>query len=514
MTKKVDKQAAAAWLEQAVAKGVVAGNAPVAGATGAGELLFPASIAAAGGDSLVMVKLGGSPAAPCLAVFGPNGGRFAGTRAKAAGAAALFCPLDHANAERLRRLLPFTAPSRLGSEPVTIGLGDRLGLASPGHLRLVAGRAAAPVLAQQSVRELNLTNRTCEDVLDAATWAVFQEGYRRPWGADGDHLKSADWVEKEVRVGYTMITADVSDSIRKEYDAAAESVVLEAYGKLPAARRAQLEGRYLPLSISLDTGEKIAFDRPQLARIVMVYLDALDAAEGLYRAGVKAGGADAFDFELSIDETATPTLPAAHVFAATEMQLRGVPLYSVAPRFVGEFQKGIDYVGDAAAFERSFRTHAAIARHFGYRISVHSGSDKFTVFPIVGRETRSRFHLKTAGTNWLQALEVICDNEPETFRRLYAHALKTFPAARQYYHITPDMANVPPAEGLDRQGLRSLLANSDTRQVLHVTYGEMLRDAGINRTIFSILEANIEAYWESVGRHIGRHLDSLGIGGR
>ena len=155
----------------------------------------------------------------------------------------------------------------------------------------------------------------------------------------------------------------------------------------------------------------------------------------------------------------------------------------------------------------SFRVHAAIARHFGYRISVHSGSDKFTVFPIVGRETRSFFHLKTAGTNWLQALEVICDKEPETFRELYAWALKTFPAARQYYHITPNMANVPPAEGLDPAGLRGLLANSDTRQVLHVTYGEMLRDATVNSRIYGILEANIEAYWKSVERHIGRHLD-------
>lgn len=514
MTNKVDKQAAAAWLEQAVAKGVVVNSVPAAGAAAARELLFPGSLATVGRDSLALVKLGGSPAAPCLAVFGPNGGRFAGAFVKAAGAAARFCALDHGNANRLRKVLPFTAPSRLGGEPVTIGLGDRLGLASPGHLRLVAGRAAAPVLAQQSVRELNLTNRTYEDVLDAATWAVFQEGYRRPWGADGDHLKSADWVQTAVKLGYTMITADVSDSIRKDFDTAAESAVLEAYGKLPASRRAELEGRYLPLAVSLDTGEKIGFDRPQLARIVLVYLDALDAAEQLYRAGVKAGGGATFDFELSIDETATPTLPAAHVFAATEMKLRDVPLFSVAPRFIGEFQKGIDYVGDAAAFERSFRTHAAIARHFGYRISVHSGSDKFTVFPIVGRETRKLFHLKTAGTNWLQALEVICEKEPDYFRQLYACALKTFPAARQYYHITPDMTNVPPAESLTPEGLRGLLANADTRQVLHVTYGEMLRDAEVNRRIYAILEANIEAYWKSVERHIGRHLDSLGVGGR
>jgi hypothetical protein len=136
------------------------------------------------------------------------------------------------------------------------------------------------------------------------------------------------------------------------------------------------------------------------------------------------------------------------------------------------------------------------------------------VFPTVGLETRGFFHLKTAGTNWLQALEVICETEPQFFRELYAHALRTFPAARQYYHITPNMANVPPADGLDQAGLRGLLSNSDTRQVLHVTYGEMLRDAVLHDRIYSVLEGNIEAYWRSVERHIARHLDTLGVGSR
>jgi hypothetical protein len=509
--KKVDTQAASAWLGRAVERGAVANNVPAAGAVGAADLFFTGSLATVGQDTLVLAALEGSPARPCLVVFGPNRGRFAGTLVKAAGATARFCPLDHGNAERLRKLLPFTGPSRLGGEPVTIGLGDRLGLASPGHLRLIAGRAAAPVLAQQSVRELDLTNRTYEDVLDAATWAVFQEGFRRPWGADGDHLKTADWVRKAVRLGFTMITADVSDHIHKEFDGAPDQTVLEAYVRLPAARRAELEGRYLPLTLSLDTNEKIGFTRADLARIALVYLEALDAAEQMYRAGVKAGGGAArFDFELSIDETATPTMPAAHVFAATEMKTRGVPLFSVAPRFIGEFQKGIDYIGNPAEFDRSFRTHAAIARQFGYRISVHSGSDKFTVFPTVGRETRSTFHLKTAGTNWLQALEVISEKEPAFFGELYAYALKTFPAARKYYHITPDMANVPPADGV--KDLAGLLVNSDTRQVLHVTYGEMLRDPEVNRRIYAVLETHIEAYWKSVERHIGKHLDLLGVG--
>ena len=243
--------------------------------------------------------------------------------------------------------------------------------------------------------------------------------------------------------------------------------------------------------------------------LVLVYGQAVSYAAELFEAGKSVGGD--FDFELSIDETATPTLPAAHVFVATEMRHRGIPLFSMAPRFIGEFQKGIDYIGDAREFEKSFRTHASIARHFGYRISVHSGSDKFTVFPIVGKQTHLYFHLKTAGTNWLEALGVICATETGFFRRLWSYALEVFPKARQYYHITPDMENIPKAGLLDDGELGALLENPDSRQILHVTYGEMMKDAEIGDRIFAILLENLEAYWEGLERHIGRHLTKLGV---
>jgi hypothetical protein len=101
------------------------------------------------------------------------------------------CDLNHENAEAVRKIFPFTRPVVLGLRP-SIGLGDRLGLANPGHLRAVAGTGFRPVLAQQSVRELERTMRETEDVMDAATWAVFQEGFREGFGADADHLKTPE----------------------------------------------------------------------------------------------------------------------------------------------------------------------------------------------------------------------------------------------------------------------------------------------------------------------------------
>ena len=148
------------------------------------------------------------------------------------GGKALFGTLSHANAVALRRALPFTAPSPVGDREVTFGVGDRLGVAGPGHLRVMKRYQACPVLAQQSVRELDLTGRNYEQVLDASTWAVFQEGYEQPWGADGDHLKTEEWVRTALRVGYTMITADVSDYIRKEFDGADAARISEAYAGL------------------------------------------------------------------------------------------------------------------------------------------------------------------------------------------------------------------------------------------------------------------------------------------
>jgi hypothetical protein len=504
------------WLEQARGAGLLTGaglsadraaEAPAAGAVSA--LLYPASVREERGHVYALLKLGSGPA---LGIFGPGVPGFSGvSRRLGENQQALFCPLIHENALRLRSELPFTAPSPLASQRATIGLGDRLGVASPGHIRTVRERGAAPVLAQQSVRELDLTARSYADVLDAASWAVFQEGYERPWGADGDHLKTEEWVRTAIEVGYTMITADVSDYIRGEYMTRSREEVLAAYAELAPALRRALEAEYLNRPSALDTGEEIGFNEEELARVALVYGEAVNHAERLYRAGVEAAAAGGFDFELSVDETETPTTPRAHLFVAGECRRRRLGVTSLAPRFVGEFQKGIDYIGDPGEFEKSFAIHAAIARSFGYRISVHSGSDKFRVFPAVGRLTEGSFHIKTAGTSWLEAVRVIARLEPALYRRLHAAALDSFGRATGYYHVTTDLSRVPALDSLADSELPGLFDNPDARQLIHITYGELLRDPAMKHDFFSALEQHIEAYWQALQVHIGRHLDRLGI---
>jgi hypothetical protein len=480
--------------------------------------LARASWAEADGIQLCMAAIGARRALAISGRAGAAAGFEAGQEFRAAGTSLWLFPLTHGNAARLRSLLPFTAPSPLAARAaspegpgVTFGLGDRLGIAGPGHIRALRGRAVLPVLAQQSVRELTLTGRTFDDVLDASTWAVFQEGLRSPWGADADHLKTEEWVGRAFAAGFTMITADVSDHMRPGHEARPASEVRAAYAGLDADCRAELERRYLSRSFPLEGGKAVRFTEVAFKKTVLVYREAVEHAVRLYRAAAVAAGGAGFDFELSIDETTTPTAPQAHLFVAMEASRKGVVLSSLAPRFPGEFQKGIDYIGDVAEFRRSFVQHAAIARSLGHRISVHSGSDKFSVFPAVGELSRGAFHIKTAGTSWLEALRVIAALDPALFRELYARAIDRYGEARKLYHVTPNLSSLPDPGSLPSAGFPALLDDPDARRVLHITYGEILASADLRTGLARALEENLDAYWAGLERHLARHLDALAV---
>jgi hypothetical protein len=473
--------------------------------TGHEDMLYPHSLRTIGNDTVLAVKLSSDD---MILVVGKTSQGFKGIRVDDKDLKIFACPLDHANAVNLRKKFKYTSPSPLSSSDITIGLGDRLGIASEGHLRLLKGLNVNPVLAQQSVRELTLTERTYEEVLDSASFAVFKEGYDKPWGADGDHLKTVDWVKGALKTGFTMITADVSDHMHNEFSGMDETRLIAYYEKLGNNYINDIEKRYLGCPLELDTRDMISFSKKDLMECSLIYKDAIDHAVKLYKSGFKVK--KDFDFELSIDETVTPTSYQAHVFVAKETALRGIKIASLAPRFIGEFQKGIDYKGDVAEFEKTFAVHASISRCLGHKISVHSGSDKFAIFPIVSRHAK-RYHLKTAGTNWLQALEVISEKDPVLFKKIYAEAVDTYPKAKQYYHITPDMNNVPQIGSIADNGLPLLFQNNDVRQVLHIAYGELFKSAEIKERIYTTLKDNIDEYHLSLNRHIGKHFNLLGI---
>ncbi|MCL2661699.1 MAG: tagaturonate epimerase family protein [Oscillospiraceae bacterium] len=371
-----------------------------------------------------------------------------------------LCPLTVENSKIIRRLFDFTNPKSSKGNDITIGLGDRLGLATAGHIRLLKDYDVFPIFAQQSIRELNLTGRTYEDVLSSAVWAVFREGYKNGYGADGDHLKTREEVKYALDCGFTMITLDCSEHIPH----------------------------------GLEAVVKFTTD--------------------IYHEHIRGKN---IDCELSIDETQTVTTPEDHLFVAQALKKSGVEIRSLAPRFCGEFQKGIDYIGDVKQFEREFKSHVEIAEKFGYKISIHSGSDKFSIFPIVGKLTGGKYHLKTAGTNWLEAVRVVATTDPALYREMHLFALENLEEARKYYHITCDLSKIKPLADTPDIMLPSYLDEDNARQVLHITYGLILqakKEDGTPRfhdRIYRVLRTREDEYTDALEKHIGMHLIELGL---
>lgn len=436
---------------------------------------------------------------------------FVGEKKTISGVETVVAPLNHENACTLRKLFAFTAPARVLGKERSFGVGDRLGIATPGHIAVFEKYDAYPVLAQQSMRELTLTNRTYEDVLDCATFTVYRDGFEKGFGADGDHLKKAEDVRYALDLGFTMITLDCSDHID---NAAADLSDAEVEAKYEKSE--ELEALYLGKTFDVGEGITIEFSAEELRRIVLVYGKAIDFAVSIYKEFFEGGKYNA-DFEISIDETLTPTTPLQHFFVANELTRRGVHFETMAPRFCGEFQKGIDYIGDIEQFTAEMTVHSRIARHFGYKLSIHSGSDKFSTFPIIGEKTRGIFHVKTAGTNWLEAMRVIAMVDPKFYREVHAYALEAFDEATKYYHVTTDLSKIPALNTMTDADLPTYFDQNDARQLIHITYGLILSRKNADGSftfrdkLYSLWREHESVYTAALVRHIGRHLDLLGV---
>jgi len=418
----------------------------------------------------------------------------------------VIAPTDAANAAAMRALFPHLRPRRLGLA-TSAGMGDRLGLATPGHLRATRGTGVLPIVAQQSMRENARTHRTPRQVIDDAMWGVLQEGWLEGYGADADHLKTPADIDLCVAAGYTFFTIDPGDHVNNAAHAAPladlkSSIDAEFPWEALEISHSQLHDRYLNKIFTIEEYE-ISFPPETLVRAAMKYGQAIAHTVRMYRH--LASLTDDFELEVSVDETETVTSPAEHFFIASELKRLGVKWVSLAPRYVGEFEKGVDYIGDLDVFEASLAQHAAIARHFGpYKLSIHSGSDKFSIYPAFARQTRGVVHLKTAGTSYLEALRVIGRVNPDLFREILALAIERYPTDRATYHVSGELGNVPDPASVPDAELENYLDQFDARQVLHVTYGSALDT--FEAAIIDTLKADDEAYYNALEIHFRKHL--------
>jgi hypothetical protein len=422
---------------------------------------------------------------------------------------------DPANAVNIRKALPWTAPKTVGLA-TSAGLGDRLGLATPGHIRAVRekGGEVVPFLTQQSIREMTRTQRTPVEVMDDGTWGVLQEGYRDGFGSDADHLQTPEDIDATAPTGFTMFTIDPGAHVNDDADDLSTEDLAKAYTALDfdalETTADELTNAYSGKSFTLEGDESVQFDAEDFLRAAVKYGNAIGHVAKMYRhlADTKDGD---FEVEASVDETESPTTVAEHYFFANELKRLGVQWVSLAPRFVGRMEKGVDYIGDLDVFTNAFRGHVAVMRTLGpYKISIHSGSDKFNIYPIVADMTDGYVHLKTAGTSYLEAVRAIAKIDPPLFREIYDFARGRWDEDRKTYHVSADLAKVKRAEELNDDELVAVVDEFDARQVLHCTFGSVLTADGGDRfkkRMYEELKRDEETHYAMLAHHLGKHLE-------
>lgn len=409
-------------------------------------------------------------------------------------------------------------------ERYSLGVGDRFARQARAQLR------ACMLAAEQGVEVIPVWNKSNREHLiigsepastrAAADAAVKALGWRRPYHVDADHI-GLQTVDRFIPQA-DFYTLDVADWIGKP----AEAKAVQAF----AERHPELVG---VISIP-GIEEPINTTRAQVAGIAGKYLLAVQQAGKIYRHIAQAKGDGKFITEVSMDETDTPQTPPELLVILAALADEGIPAQTIAPKFTGRFNKGVDYVGDVARFEREFSDDLAMIA-FGVRqyrlpatlkLSVHSGSDKFSLYGPMRRGLRrfnAGLHLKTAGTTWLEEVIGLAESHGKGLavaKEIYAGALEHSEELCAPYAtvIDIDRRKLPATEvvnGWTAEQFVSALRhapkckdyNPHLRQLLHVGYKIA---ASMGARYLEALEACETAVSKNVtGNLYERHLKPL-----
>jgi len=409
----------------------------------------------------------------------------------------------------------------------SFGVGDRFAHEAVAQLaafeRLAAeGVVVAPVW-NKSNREHTFIGSEPASVRAAAAAAVAERRWPHPWFVDADHIR-LETVDRFLDSS-DFFTIDVADTIGK----AAGSADVAAF----VARHGELVG-------SIDVPgcpEPIRLDRAGLESIAGKYLLACREAGAIHRHIRDRRGERPTVIEVSMDETDLPQTPPQLLVILALLADEGIPLETIAPKFTGRFNKGVDYVGDLAQFEREFVADVAVlafaASRYGLpanlKLSVHSGSDKFSLYPVIRRTlaaTGAGVHLKTAGTTWLEEIIGLAEaggDGLDLAREIYAYALDHVDELCGPYAtvIDIDRAGLPPArEVAGWSGPRLAAAirhvptnpdfNANVRQLLHVSFKVAAKQG---RRYTDLLVANRDIVGRQVTENLyDRHLRPLFVG--
>ena len=412
-----------------------------------------------------------------------------------------LCLLNHNNAELLRGIFTDLSPV-ISDNKMSFGFGDRLGVVTPAHIKCIRKHPQFfPVFAQQSVRENSRTGRSMQYVLDDALWGCMEAGYNGAYGADADHIKDVTRLKEGVKAGYSWFTIDLSDYIRNPVEMSSEEKE-SYYSSIPKAE--EIKTLFLNKEYTISQ-KRYIFTESEIKKIIITFLKGLDFVKECYELLKDSKGE--FDFEISIDEIGIPATQLDHIFIAEYLKRNNVRFNALALSFPGEFQKAIDYRGDLKKFEESYRLHSEISEFFGnYKLSIHSGSDKFSIYPIIHKISDS-FHVKTAGTSWLEGVKTIALKSPSLYRRIHKCALRNIEKDRASYVISLDAGKIPQLDSLPDEELINLFSLPDSRQLIHITYGSILSE--FREEIYRTLFLNEADHYRLVEEHLNKHLNLL-----
>ena len=370
-------------------------------------------------------------------------------------------------------------------EKYTIGVGDRFAHQAAAQLQACVKLAEQGInvipVWNKSNREHSFIGSEPQSVYDAAEAAVAALGWDKGWHVDADHI-NMDTVDKYLGC-WDFFTIDVADFIGQTPEGDAVAGFVEKHPELIGS--VTIEGIDAPFDISREYVEDVAGK----------YLRAVAEAGTIYR-HIESNKAD-FIAEVSMDETDAPQTPPELLIILAALADEGVQLQTIAPKFTGRFNKGVDYVGDLPQFEKEFNDDLAVIAHaiakYGLpanlKLSVHSGSDKFSIYPIIGaaiRRTGAGVHVKTAGTTWLEELIGLAEaggDGLELAKEIYAKALENVDAMCEPYAsvIDIDSEKLPTADEVAgwsgdqyANALRHVQEhpefNQHFRQLLHIAF--------------------------------------------
>ncbi len=409
----------------------------------------------------------------------------------------------------------------------SIGVGDRFAQQARAQLEACQlatenGVEVIPVW-NKSNREHLIVQSEPASVRAAAAAAVKELGWRKPWHVDADHIR-LDTVDRFVPHS-DFFTIDVADAIGRP----ASSDAIRVF----ADRHPELVGQVKIPGVT----NGVQTTRADVERTAGKYLVAVKQAGLIYQHIEKAKGRGRFIPEISMDETDEPQSPLELLVILAAVADAEIPVQTIAPKFTGRFNKGVDYVGDVSQFEKEFNDdicviNCAIKRYGlpdNLKLSVHSGSDKFSIYGPIRQALKRHqagLHLKTAGTTWLEEIIGLAEAGGDGLamaKEIYAAALDHFDELCGPYSsvIDIDRARLPAASSVSHWTSAQFVAavrhdpqcaefNPQLRQLLHVGYKIAAQKHG---QFLDLVNQNREVIARNVTENIfNRHLKPIFLG--